>query len=214
MIQNYDRKYWLGCSDTRFVMAKNRSTVTWIRWWNIKIGADDSLFSGNVYTRMGTLYEHPILKTIDESMNLDRQLKIPKYNLRANLDGDLDGVIYEVKTHREDTDFDVKRGSIYYNQCQVEMFAWKKYYKDSQVCQDYHTRQHIPEFKELYIVEYPLKVDEYNKLPLYESGAIPVEIDEKRIKLHRIKYDRGFISEYKQRAKELAKKIREGSAPF
>lgn len=214
MIRDYDRKYWLGCSDTRYVMAKNRSTKTWNRWWNIKIGADDSMFGGNIYTRIGTLYEHPILKAIDENMNMDRQLKVPKYNLRANLDGDLDGVIYEVKTHREDTHLDIKRGSIYYNQAQVEIFAWKEYLKDSNKYCDWHTRDHIPEFKDLYIVEYPLKVDEYNKMELYESGAVPIEIDHDRIKLHRIKYDRGFISEYKQRAKELAKKIREGGAPF
>lgn len=214
MIQTFDRRYWIGCSDTKFVMAKNRNTVTWNRWWNIKLGMDDSLFSGNVYTRMGTLYEHPILKTIDENMNLDRQLKVPKYNLRANLDGDLNGVIYEVKTHREDTDISIKRGSVYYNQCQVEIFAWKEYIKDSHKYCDWHTRDHIPEFKDLYIVEYPLKVDEYNKMELYESGAMPIEIDPDRIKLHRIKYDRGFVSEYKQRAKDLAKKIREGGAPF
>ena len=84
MITSYDRSYWIGGSDTKYVIAKNKSTVTWRRWWNIKMGIDDSMFAGNIYTRMGTVYEHPILKAIDENINLDRQLIIPKYNLRVN----------------------------------------------------------------------------------------------------------------------------------
>ena len=167
MIKDHSRKYWIGASDTKFVMADNRSTKTWNTWWNTKIGIEDSLFSGNMYTMMGNVFEHPILLAINENMNLDRQLKVPKYNLRVNYDGDFDDTIYEVKTHRADREIDYSRGSVYYRQCQVEMFCWKLYLKDSAMYQDYHTREHIPELKGLTHVEYPLNVDEYNKLEAY-----------------------------------------------
>lgn len=213
MITSYDRSYWIGGSDTKYVIAKNKSTVTWRRWWNIKMGIDDSMFAGNIYTRMGTVYEHPILKAIDENINLDRQLIIPKYNLRVNYDGDLDGVIYEVKTHRADTEIQFHPGSAYYNQCQVEMFCWKQYLKESKVYCDYHIREHIPELKACYIVDYPLMVDEYNMLEKYEDGT-PVAIDKDRIRFHKIKYDKGFISLYKPELKRLAKAIRGDEIPW
>lgn len=214
MIQSYDRAYWIGASDTKYVMNDNRSTKTWLSWWNVKIGIEENLFTGNIFTRMGTLYEHPILDALDPNIRKDLQLKIPKYNLRVNYDGDLDGWIYEVKTHREDKPLDIGVGSIYYNQCQVEMFGYKQYLKESAVYYDWHTREHLPEFKGLYIVDYPLKVDEYSKLEIMEQGGMPVLIDKSRIKLHRIKYNKGFVSDYKSRVKFLAKRIRDGRVPF
>lgn len=214
MITSFDRSYWIGGSDTKFVMAKNRATKTWNKWWNIKIGRDDSLFTGNIYTRMGTLYEHPILDALNEDMNKDRQLKLPKYNLRVNYDGDYDGYIYEVKTHRDDKQIDITMGSEYYNQCQVEMWCWKQYYKEMSIYYDHHTREHIPELKGLYIVEYPLRVDEYNKFEAMERGDMPVLIERDRIKLHKIRYNKGFVSEYKANLKHLARCIREGGVPF
>lgn len=212
MIENYDRSYWIGCSDTKFVMNDNRSTKTWQTWYQIKLGLDDSLFSGNIYTRMGNAFEHPILKAINPEMNTDRQLKIPKYNLRANLDGDYKGIIYEVKTHRGDKPFEITNA--YYGQAQAEMFAWKQYLKDSEHYCDYHIREHIEPLEGMYIVSYALDVDEYAKIDLYESGDKCVEIDMDRIKYHKVKYDKGFISNYKSRLKRLAKKIREGDAPW
>ncbi len=214
MITSYDRAYWIGASDTRYVMNDNRSTKTWLSWWDVKIGREESLFKGNMYTRMGTLYEHPILDALDPNIRKDLQLKIPKYNLRVNYDGDLDGYIYEVKTHREDKPLDISMGSIYYNQCQVEMFGYKQYLKEASIYHDWHTREHIPEFKGLYIVDYPLMVDEYSKLEIMEQGGMPVFIDRDRIKLHKIKYNKGFVSDYKARVKFLARCIREGRAPF
>jgi len=212
MISSYDRAYWIGCSDTKFVMADNRTTKTWITWYNIKLGLDESLFSGSVYTRMGNVFEHPILQAIDEQMNMDRQLIIPKYNLRANLDGDLNGHIYEVKTHRGDKAFDLSKQ--YYQQAQAEMFAWKQYIKDSDKYCDWHIREHLEDFDGLTIVSYALNIEEYSALEQYESGEREVVIDKDRIKFHKVKYDKGFVSDYKSRLKRLAKKIREGDTPW
>lgn len=212
MIENYDRSYWIGASDGKYVMSDNRSTKTWTQWYSIKLGLKDSMFGGNIYTRMGNAFEHPILTTINKDMHLDRQLKIPKYNLRANLDGDYNGIIYEVKTHRGDKPFEITKP--YYYQAQAEMFAWKQYLKDSEHHQDWHIREHLEEFKGMYIVSYALDVEEYARIDMYERGEMCVEIDEDRIKFHKIKYDKGFISQYKSRLKKLAKKIREGDAPW
>lgn len=212
MITTFDRSYWIGASDTRFVMAANRTTKTWLTWYNIKLGLDDTLFGGSIYTRMGNLFEHPILKAIDENMNTDRQLIIPKYNLRVNYDGDLNGSIYEVKTHRGDKNFEVSKQ--YYEQAQVEMFAWKQYLKDSEHYCDWHIREHLEPFEKLTIVSYALNVEEYSRLEIYERGEAEIEIDKSRIKFHEIKYDKGFISKYKPAVKSLAKKIRNGDTPW
>lgn len=212
MIQDFDRSYWIGCSDTRFVMSDNKATKTWQTWYQQKLGIESSLFGGNIYTRMGNAFEHPILATINKEMTTDRQLIIPKYNLRANLDGDVDGVIYEVKTHRADRPFEVTNA--YYGQAQAEMFAWKQYIKDSEIYCDWHIREHLENLKGLYIVSYALNVEEYSNVDLYENGSIEVEIDENRLKFHKIKYDKGFVSQYKSRLKKLAKKIRNGEAPW
>ena len=208
MISNYDRSYFIGGSDTRYVMAKNQQTKTWQRWFAIKCGLDDSLFAGNEATRLGNIFEHPILKAVNPLVNIDRQLIVPKYNLRVNYDGDYNGTIYEVKTHRGDKEFEITSG--YYGQAQAEMFCWKQYLKDSERYQDWHIREHIEPFNELYIVSYGLDIEEYSRVEEYESGERQVVIDKDRIKLHKVKYDKGFISEYKPRLKQIAKLIRNG----
>lgn len=212
MITSYDRSYWIGGSDTRYVMAKNKNTKTWLRWFSIKCGIDDSMFAGNEATRLGTVYEHPILMAVNPLVNLDRQLIVPKYNLRVNYDGDYDGTIYEVKTHRADKPFEIS--SAYYGQAQAEMFCWKQYLKDSERYQDYHTREHIEEFNEMYIVSYALDVEEYSKVDAYERGELEIKIDQSKIKFHKVKYDKGFVSQYKPRLRKLAQLIRDGDVPW
>lgn len=211
MISTFDRSWWLGASDTRYVMAENQATKSWHKWWAIKCGIKDSMFGGSIYTEMGNLFEHPILMTIDEKMNTDRQLKLRKFNLRVNYDGDIDGVIYEVKTHRADKPFEVSKA--YYQQAQVEMYCWKEYIKESAIYKDYHTREHLEDLKGLYIVSYGLNVDEYNQLEAYKEGK-EIVIDLKRIEKHKIKYDRGFISSYKPRLKKLTKALRGDGIPW
>lgn len=208
MISNFDRKYWIGGSDARYVMAKNRNTKTWQRWFAIKCGIDDSMFGGNEYTRLGNVYEHPILLSINPSIHTDRQLIVPKYNLRVNYDGDYQGTIYEVKTHRGDKPFEISQA--YYGQAQAEMFCYKMYLKDADKYHDWHIREHLEPFNEMYIMSYALDVEEYSKADAYERGDMEVKVDEDKIKLHKVKYDKGFISQYKANLKQIAKMIQRG----
>lgn len=204
MIHTYDRSGYLGGSDAKFIVATNRNTKTWRNWWNVKLGLEDSSFKGNMYTRAGTRYEHSILKKVNAEMNLDRQIVIDDRRMlvRVNYDGDLlDGDmcdIYECKTHRSDKPFEIT--DYIWMQCQMQMFAWKQAEKN----------QDIPKLRDLYVVSYPLYPDEYYTEPpaeWVENGTIP--IDEKRLKIQKVSYDRGFCNGVlKKNIKELSKEMR------
>ena len=197
MIQDLDRSGWFGASDTKFVMAENRNTKTWLRWWETKLGKAESAFTGSIYTRAGNLYEHHILEAIDPDMRMDGQIIIDKYLLRVNYDGYKDGVIYEVKTHKNTKPFEIIPAYLW--QAQVEMYCYKEKYKE----------WFLPEFKKLYIVSYALAADEY----YCEDDEI--EIDPDRIVRHEIKYDKHWIkAEYLPRLKELSRALRKGRSPL
>lgn len=186
MIQDNDRSWWFGASDTRFVVG-NRDTKTWKKWWDVKTGAPQE-FNGNIFTAAGNMYERAILESITSDMNFDRQIVIPSLRLRVNYDGDYEGTIYEVKTHRVEHPF--KTTKSYWYQAQAEMFAYKKRQKGMK----------IPTFNRLWIVSYGLYADEY---------SYPAEIDFNRILFHEVKYDEDWIKEtYLPNLKELAKNLK------
>lgn len=196
MIHEYDRSGWFGGSDCRYVMAKNRNTQTWKRWWDMKLGHIEGNMIDNIYTRAGNLYEHPILYSIHPDMTVDGQILMEKYRLRVNYDGWHDGVIYEVKTHKSEKPFEIS--TAYWQQCQVEMFVYRSMSE----------QWFLPPLKELYLVSYALAPDEY----YVEDGE--VEIDENRIIFHKVKYEKSFIKgEYLPQVRELAKAMKKGKFP-
>ena len=135
MIDNFDRSGYFGASDTSMVIADNRQTKTWRQWWLVKLGEMESTFSGSIYTEAGNKYEHRILKAISEEITLDRQIIIEKLKLRVNYDGDLDGTIYEVKTHKAEKDFEISKQ--YWRQAQVEMLSLIHiFFSCSTICSD------------------------------------------------------------------------------
>lgn len=120
MIKNHSRRGWFGASDTAMIMG-NWSTDTFRHFWLVKLGCAEG-FSGNRYTRAGTEYEHKILDAISIKKR-DRQIRIKKYRLRVNLDGEDRTCIFEVKTHGKS---EFKPCKAYWQQAQVEMFAARK----------------------------------------------------------------------------------------
>lgn len=194
MLHNFDRSGYFGGSDCKYIMAKNRNTKTWLNWWDIKTGKAQADQIGTVYTRAGNLYEHGILKTIDPNMTLDGQIIYEKYKLRVNYDGYKDGVIFENKTYRANKDFKVTKE--YWMQCQVEMFVYKS------LCSEWF----LPDFQGLVLVSYPLFDDEY------VDSEDQVVIDESRIEMQEIDYDRAWVkNEYLPRVKELARAMKKGN---
>lgn len=191
MIANQDRSGWFGASDTDRVLSTNYNTKTFKQWWAVKLGEQESDFKGSMYTDAGNKYEHPILLTINGNMNLDRQIKIEKHLLRVNYDGDFNGTLYEVKTHKDLKPYEINTS--HWRQTQVEMYAYKTMAE----------QLGLEPFKKLYIISYALRVDEYN--------TNEVEIDFNRIVWHEVKYDKHFIKEeYLPRLKEKARALKKG----
>ena len=189
MITNPDRSGWFGASDTRFVVAKNRNTKTWLNWWSVKLGLQEATEIHTMAMDAGTAWEHKVLNAVNPSIRKDHQICIDKYRLRVNYDGDIDNRIYEVKTHNFLKDFKVTNP--YWKQAQAEMFAWKLKYGV------------VPN---LYIVAYGLVEQEYKDY----SG----KVDEGRLDYFPIEYDRGWIhGEYLPNLKELCRALRKGRFP-
>ena len=187
-----------GGSDTKFIMNDYRKSKTWKEWWSVKQGDIEPSFRGSIYTRAGTIFEHPILLTIDPEMTLDGQIIHDKYLLRVNYDGYKDGHIYEVKTHKYRFDQPYVVTDDHWQQCQVEMYVYQEKYKS----------WFLPEFEGLTLVSYALYPDEYHLEPW------EIQIDEERIQFHDIAYDKHWIkSEYLPRVKELARALKKRKRP-
>ena len=120
MIQSQDRSYYIGASDTSFVVG-NWKTKTFEKWWLEKIG----IYKNNIKTeamQTGTNYEYKILDSLEiENLEKDKQIIYEELRLRANLDGNTHTCIYEVKTYNEKKEFKVSKQ--YWRQAQVEMYA-------------------------------------------------------------------------------------------
>ncbi len=183
MIQNQDRSYYIGCSDTNMVVG-NWKTKTFEKWWLEKIG----IYKNTIKTEAmlaGTNYEHKILDSLGiENLEKDKQIIIEELRLRANLDGNTNICIYEVKTHNINKEFKVSKQ--YWRQAQAEMFA--------------------ANIHKLQIVSYGLDEKDYKN---YFNT-----IDKERIKFTEIEYDKGFIvNEYIPKLKILAECLRKGKFP-
>lgn len=196
MITDYDRSFWFGASDTKNVMLDNHQTKTWQEFWEEKCGIIKRDIDSTA-TNTGTKFEHPILDAIDGDITKDRQILLPDMRLRVNYDGDKDGIIYEVKTHKAEKPF-LTKNALYqfipkhiFGQVQVQMYAWKTAFERG---------QDVPQFKKLYIVEYPLYREDYDGEP---------EVDFKRMKFHKVKYDKGFIKMYLKKLMPLAEMLME-----
>lgn len=156
MIKNHDRSKWFGASDTYTIMCASTDSMSFCRWWAVKLG----LIKHNITTpamAAGTFFEHRILDAYGIKKR-DRQIKMRKYRLRVNLDGETEDEIIEVKTHSADKPF--KLSKAYWMQAQVEMFATGK---------------------KLKILSYALNEDDYdnfyNPIELERGLFHPVEYD-------------------------------------
>lgn len=189
MITNLDRSGWFGASDTSYVIRKDRTTKSWLEWWDVKMGRREA---PQLHTReidAGTAWEHKILEEINPKIRKDFQIKIDKLGLRVNYDGDLDNTIYEVKTHNYLKEF--KMPNAYKHQAYVEMFAWKK---------------HFGKLPKLYIALYSLIDSEYEN---YSTA-----VDSNRISFYEVKYDKSWINGvYLPNLKELCRAMRKGGIP-
>lgn len=189
MISDTDRSYWFGASDSLKVLTPNHTTKTWNDWWNEKCGVGERDFKGNIYTQAGERYEHPILEAFDKDIYKDRQLYVEDLRLRVNYDGDKDGIIYEVKTHRRKNAFEIT--PYIYAQIQTQMYVWKE-------------AGDVP-FKKLYILSYGLSDEE-----LHDPNPV---VDPDRIKVHKTKYDKGHVKRFLQELEPLVERLDEMRKP-
>lgn len=162
MIANKDRSMWFGASDVNYIIAKNRNTATFKKWWLEKLGYVQNNFS-NIYTAAGNNYEHKILDALNiDGLVTDKQIRNAELRLRVNLDGNTDTTIYEVKTFKESGRF---RPNRYKKQIWVQMFG--------------------SGLRKAYIVAYPLCDNDYKNFfnPIDEKKIIlrPVEYNEEFI---------------------------------
>lgn len=187
MITNQDRSKWFGASETSIIVG-NWNTQTFHDWWTIKCGYKLPKYTSWAM-QLGNILEIPIIKKLEQCEN--RRIRLgrrPVYRrrlrLRANYDGITDGFVVEIKTSKHGFD---KVPKNYWQQCQVLMFATKRYDAD------------------LYC--YTLIDEEYD-CPYF------AEIDGKRIRYFRIKYDVDFINnDYLPKLKYLAYCLRKGIYP-
>ena len=183
MIQSQDRSYYMGCSDTNMVVG-NWTTKTFEKWWLEKLG----LYKNEIKTDAmlaGTFYEHKILDALDiPDLEKDKQIIIENLRLRANLDGNTNTCIYEVKTHNVSKEFKISKQ--YWRQAQSEMFA--------------------SEIHKLKIVSYGLEEKDYDNFFN--------EINKDRLQIQEIEYDKEFIeNEYIPKLKKLAECLIKGVFP-
>lgn len=164
------------------MVVGNWKTKTFEKWWLEKIGIYKKILSTEAIMA-GNNYEHKILDSLEiKGLQKDKQIIIDR--LRANLDGNTDTCIYEVKTHNNDKDFKVSKQ--YWRQAQVEMYA--------------------SGIHKLYIVAYGLEEKDY--LNYFNK------IDKDRLQLIPIEYDQKFIDEeYLPKLKILTQCLKDGRFP-
>lgn len=118
MIQDHDRSYYIGASDTIYVIG-NWETISFRKWWLTKLGLYASDFQNDAM-KAGNAYEHKILQRLAiPEIEMDKQFINGR--LRINLDGNTPDRIYEIKTYRYGEKFLLKKA--YRVQVQVEMYG-------------------------------------------------------------------------------------------
>lgn len=161
MIASKDRSGWFGASDVDKIVD-NWNTKTWLDWWLTKVGVARNDIE-TVAMNAGTHKEHQILEYVSPFMEMDKQILIPELRLRINLDGNVNGHIFEVKTHSVEKVF--KPSKKYIQQVNVQMFGFKDNVAD--------------------IVSYALTEEDY------KNYFLP--IDPERLKYHPISYNEIWI---------------------
>ena len=118
MITDKSRDYYIGASDTQYVMM-NFNSKTFQRWWRVKIGAEVNEYE-SIYIDAGNRYEQKILDALFIPYRNEQKII---GQLRVNLDGRTDEEICEVKTHKNK--FKVTKA--YWQQVQIEMWSFQIY---------------------------------------------------------------------------------------
>lgn len=118
MISDSDRRWYIGASDTKFVMG-NWDTKTFEEWWRRKQGLDTSRFV-SIYTETGNAFEHKITDFLG-IMETDQQMI--DGHLRVNFDAIQDDEVIEIKTHKIKPNW--KPTKDYVQQVQVQMYISK-----------------------------------------------------------------------------------------
>jgi hypothetical protein len=208
MIHNYDRRYWFGASDGKYIFAESHNR-SWDDWWDVKCGKKESDFRGNIFTKAGNAFEHSILKTYDPNINFDRQILIPSLRLRVNLDGNTTDEIFEVKTYKNDKRFVVN--DAYYYQAQLQMLAWSlETHVDFVDCEGKPKLQCMnPPLKKHVILAYGLYPDEYYgnyDEDQIENGLIPIDVE--RIQVIEVKPSRSIQRKGRKLLKKYARQLR------
>lgn len=185
MIQSKKRAFWIGGSDTSYVMG-NWCTKSFKTWWMEKLG----LHTNNLNTKamkVGNAYEHKILDYACPKADKDSQIVVPELSLRVNYDGLEGDTVFEVKTYSADK-FSVSKR--YWQQAQAEMFALK--------------RSGVEDPK-LYILAYHVGEEEY--------ANYFKPIDENKLSKHRVFFDETFAKEYEEKLKYLSECMKRGVIP-
>ena len=180
MIASQDRSGWFGASDVDFIIG-NRKTATWQKWWLEKLGLRHNSIKTTAMNA-GTYKEHQILEYIG-AKEVDKQILLPDFLLRVNLDGNTGKKIHEVKTFAWVEGW--KPPKKHFRQTNVQMFGY-----DS---------------REAEIVAYGLLPEDY------ENFFLP--IDPKRLLRIPVEYDGAFIGKFKPNLIELAQCLRKGVLP-
>ena len=183
MISNHDRSYYIGASDTKYVMS-NWNTKTFQKWWLKKIGLDTSNIQ-NKYTMAGTYYEHKIIDALGIK-DITKDAQYIKGRIRVNLDANTKDCIHEIKTYNYEKGFDIEKHNDYKQQVQVQMY--------------------VSEIHKSYIDAYGLKEEDYNN---YFNEIDKNRLSSYEIKYDKnwIEY------EYKPRIKILEECLEEGKMP-
>lgn len=193
MIHDNDRSYYFGASESRYIMAKNHDSQSWRNWWAVKLGDQPSPHYNTVYTMAGTMFEHHIADAIAPEGIKDGQIIIEKLRLRVNYDLWDNGRIIEIKTHSKDKPYSVSKE--HWMQTQIEMYAYRQMAE----------KLELPRLTRCEIASYPLEAWEYHLLDE------EIEVDPNRLSIHRIEYDKQWISnEFLPVLKHLARALKKG----
>ena len=185
MIADKRRAFWIGGSDTYYVMG-NWYTKSFKTWWLEKLGLHTNSLNTKAM-KVGNAYEHKVLDFAVPRAVKDAQVVIPELSLRVNYDG-LDGsTIYEVKTYSGEK-FSVSKR--YWEQAQAEMYALLKSGKEK---------------AELYILAYHVGEDEY--------ANYFKEIEDSKLSWHKVMYDESFAEKYEEKLIYLKGCMQRGVIP-
>lgn len=186
MIQSKNRRYYIGASDTYYVMG-NWKTKTWKEWYLEKLGLRQSEISTKAM-KVGNAYEHKIIDYTCPGAAKDEQIIIEELGLRVNYDA-IDGErIIEIKTYSSE---EFKLSNRYQLQAQAEIYAAKR-----------SGRITSPEF---FIVAYRVTEDEY--------ADYFRDIDPLRLQWIPIAEDKSFAAQYENKLKALNEAIKAGRMP-